>query len=341
MEAQREEMERQRDQFQFETEVLGERIRDLEKEKDGSAQGQTRRSVSVQETQEEETTQSPREKATSQSKIHLIKPKEQRSYATVAATKPAQIPAQPWTKVSYGNRKIKTPPVIKTEQRGRRILFPRKSGSQHKSEADIMLGLNEALQKAGVDSKVRFCRVRYAPSGSISALLTEKADVTMLLPQQSNMLIRAAKAVDDAVVGVEILEQWQRFKVLGMPLERYLGPGKLEILRREVESSTGILLKTMPRWLISEDRLQEQQETSNKRGSARVITVSSESEAKRLVASGLRFGGAVKKVEKYWDAGPGSVCPKCCEIGHERQNSCGDRSEKCIMCAGAHPASEH
>ena len=183
--------------------------------------------------------------------------------------------------------------------------------------------------------------MRYAPSGSISALLTEKADATMLFPQQSNLLIRAAKTVDDAVVRVEILEQWQPLKVHGMLLERYLGPGKLELLKREVESLTGIPLKTMPQWLINEDCLKEQQETSNKRGSAILITVSSESEAKRLLASGLRFGGAVKKVEKYWDAGPGSVCLKCCGIGHERQNRCGDRPEKCIMCAGPHPASEH
>ncbi len=126
-----------------------------------------------------------------------------------------------------------------------------------------------------------------------------------------------------------------------MSLDRYLGSGKLELLKREVESSTGIQLKTMPRWLISEDRLKEQQEKGSKRGSAIVLTVSNEIEAKRLLANGLRFGGTVKKVEKYWEAGPGSVCMRCCGIGHERQGSCGDRPERCVMCAGAHPASEH
>ena len=130
-------------------------------------------------------------------------------------------------------------------------------------------------------------------------LLTEKADAIILLSQRSNMLIRAAKRVDDAVVGVEILEQWQRLKVHGMSLERYLGPGKLELLRREVESSTGIPLKTMPRWLINEDRLKEQQDKGNKQRSAIVITVSNEIEAKRFIASGLQFGGAIKRVEKY------------------------------------------
>ena len=121
----------------------------------------------------------------------------------------------------------------------------------------------------------------------------------------------------------------------------YLGPGKMELLKRKVESLTGILLKTMPRWLISEDHLKEQQELSNKYGSAIVITVSSEAEAKRLIASRLRFRGAVKKIEKYWDAGLGSVYPRYCGIGHERQNSCENYPKKCTMCAWAHPASKH
>lgn len=84
----------------------------------------------------------------------------------------------------------------KVERRGRRILFARKNGSQQKSEADLMLALNEALQKAGIETRVRFSRVGYAPSGSISALLTEKADAAMPIPSKSNLLIREAKSVD-------------------------------------------------------------------------------------------------------------------------------------------------
>ena len=191
MEAQREEMERQREQFQFEIHVLGERIRGLELEKEETrrfesverlVQEPMRRSGSVQKTSEKEISQSPRDPVNKPSKTPPVKLTEQLSYAKVAAAKPAQTPTQPWTKVSYKNRKIATTPVANSEQRGRRILFPRKSGGQLKSEADIMLALNEALQKTGIESKVRFSRVRYAPSGSISALLTEKADATMLLP---------------------------------------------------------------------------------------------------------------------------------------------------------------
>lgn len=125
------------------------------------------------------------------------------------------------------------------------------------SEADLMLALNEALAKAGEGVDVRFLRVRNSPSGSVSALLTEKANAGLLIPRLSNALIRAAKTVDAAIIGVEVLEHWQRLKVHGMSLDRYLGDGKMQLLRREVESSTGIQLKTLPRWLISETRLRE------------------------------------------------------------------------------------
>ena len=53
---------------------------------------------------------------------------------------------------------------------------------------------------------------------------------------------------------VEVLEHWQRLKVHGMSLDRYLGEEKMELLKREVELSTGIKLKALPRWLINENR---------------------------------------------------------------------------------------
>lgn len=116
-------------------------------------------------------------------------------------------PGKAWTKVTYKNQNHITKPNAKIEDQGRRILFPRVVGEQ-KSEADLMLALNEALQKAGEGLDTRFIRVKYVPSEAISALLTEQANAGILFPRLSNLLIRTAKAVDQAVVGVEILEHW-------------------------------------------------------------------------------------------------------------------------------------
>lgn len=113
---------------------------------------------------------------------------------------------------------------------------------------------------------LRFCRVGYAQSGAISAFLKEKASAEDLVKEHSNVLIRAAKSIDEAVIGVEALERWERLKVHGMSLARYFGEGKMELLSREIESSTGIKFKTTPRWLINEARLEERLESGDGEG---------------------------------------------------------------------------
>ena len=125
------------------------------------------------------------------------------------------------------------------------------------SEADLMLALNEALQKVGENIYTRFCRVRYSLSRAISALLTEIINAGVFIPQLSNVFIQAAKTVNPAIVGVEIQEHWQRFKVHGMSLERYLNERSMELLKQEVESSTKIQLKVFSCRLINKSRLRE------------------------------------------------------------------------------------
>ena len=126
-----------------------------------------------------------------------------------------------------------------------------------------------------------------------------------------------------------------------MSLDQYLDEGKIGLLKREVESSTGILLKTLPRWLINENRLRKQQKTGNKRGSAIVIMIREESEAKYLCISELWFGGIFRVVERYWGAEPGSVCMTCCGISHEQMGSCRSRLPQCIVYNGSHKVEEH
>lgn len=260
VEAQYQEMEKQREHFVAEIEALKEELKELKEgkaESERQAAGEMERSLvkaSVPSDEEEVFfTQSQGSKSPTPTPANPSTGSNlgKRSYASVAVSKPAQVPEQPWTQVKYKSRKPSQQQSAKSalnaEYQGRRILFPREVSNQHMSEADLMLVLNEALQKAGEGIDTRFSRVRYSPSGAVSALLTEKANAGLLIPRLSNVLIRAAKTVDAAIVGVEVLEHWQRLKVHGMSLERYLGGGKMELLKREVESSTGIQLKTLSR----------------------------------------------------------------------------------------------
>lgn len=59
--------------------------------------------------------------------------------------------------------------------------------SQQKSEVNIILALNKALQKSG--EKTQFYRFRYLPSGVVSTVFTENANIGLIVPWLSNLFI--------------------------------------------------------------------------------------------------------------------------------------------------------
>lgn len=62
------------------------------------------------------------------------------------------------------------------------------------------------------------------------ALIREKADAAMITLSKSIFIIQVVKLVDETVVGVEVLKQWQCLKLYGISLERYLRPKKVKLL---------------------------------------------------------------------------------------------------------------
>ena len=96
--------------------------------------------------------------------MKLTKPAP-KSYAQIAASNPTQSASDnSWTEVTSNNRKRKgnaaSPPKVEPEKR--RLIFRKQANLPQKSEADLMLVLNESLQKAGVPAYVRFSRVVYS-----------------------------------------------------------------------------------------------------------------------------------------------------------------------------------
>lgn len=104
---------------------------------------------------------------------------EQKSPNRIAASNASQNAEKPWTEVTSGNRKRKNTSISppKTEPEKRRAIFRKETSFPQKSEADLMLILNESLQSAGLPAHVRFCKVGYSHSGAVSGLLTERSNV--------------------------------------------------------------------------------------------------------------------------------------------------------------------
>lgn len=218
-------MEAQRRSFQLELERMGGKVEQLELEVQAlKAPGQQ----STNKTPTGELAAPPvsniqkgkrrgEDQLRSQEGVHASPPSQpkqsqsstsRKSYAQVVKENPVRSPSgKAWTEVKHSNKKESmTRKSQRQEPGGRRILFPREEAQPKMSEEDIMLALNEALQKAGEPISIRFSRVSYSQSGAISALLTEKGDATELLKTRTNILIRAAKTIDRAVIGVEALE---------------------------------------------------------------------------------------------------------------------------------------
>ena len=196
------------------------------------------------------------------------------------------------------------------------------------------------LKEASLPTYVRAERVNYSASGSMSVLLKEKAHTGLLFPIFKDALIKAVKAVDSAVIGVESIEHWQRLKVHRLSVKRYTSEG-IELLQREIETSTDIQLKAKPRWLISKAKIEERASSGGKANSTIVITVGSEKEAKRLCAQCLKLGKGARPVEKFWEQGPRAICPKCGGIRHDRFGNCGGKGPRCTICAEPHLAEDH
>ena len=159
MEAQREEIEGQKKQFQFEIHVLGERIRALELEKKELVQRQTCRSESVN--QDKKVIVPPTPKPMVPPILRPIKEVKttkpvQKSYAQIAASSPTRGTKKSWIEVIGKNQKRKntTPNSPKLESEKRRIIFRRDPTAAQKSEVDLMLMLNESLQKAGIPTYI-------------------------------------------------------------------------------------------------------------------------------------------------------------------------------------------
>lgn len=155
---------------------------------DNKDKGEKRQTVEPErlgESQKQQQTEKTVAKTVTPGVINQTQPNILRkSYAQVTREQPTRSSSEkPWTEVKYANKKqgASQAQAKKQEPGSRRILFPRKEAQPKKSEEDIMLALNEALQKAGEPASIRFSGVRYSRSGAISALLTEKANAIELL----------------------------------------------------------------------------------------------------------------------------------------------------------------
>jgi hypothetical protein len=229
-------------------------------------------------------------------------------------------------------------PAKNAPKEARRIVFRREQAQMapRADKEDIILAVNRGLAHAKFPGFVRVIDAGYSSTGAVTVLLERGALGSMLLPVHWDLVVAAARQADPAIISAELLEQWYRVKVHGVPTRRYLSCG-LGLAREEIELGTRIRLKRDPTWLRRHRDVQD----GTRKWSTIVVTVGSLEEARELLVHGIRFGGARYKTEHYWEVGVDTVCPRCCRLGHRSFKACGSNSPCCFICAGPHEGHEH
>jgi len=98
----------------------------------------------------------------------------------------------------------------------------------------MLLAINTAIQATGLPDHIRLTKLWYTTSGAISGLLKEKATAEMLKTAK-HQILEAAKGLDSSITDFSPAEQWYKLRVHTIPLNRYLHPMGMDLLKRRLK----------------------------------------------------------------------------------------------------------
>jgi hypothetical protein len=128
----------------------------------------------------------------------------------------------------------------------KRILFIRlETGKKSVMLPDLLLAINLASKKIGLPEHIRLIKLWFTPLEVISGLLKEGATGEMLLNAQKEIIDRAKK-IDPSIINLSAAEQWYKLRIYTVSLNRYLYSAEINLLREEIESTTGLDMSNNP-----------------------------------------------------------------------------------------------
>jgi hypothetical protein len=128
----------------------------------------------------------------------------------------------------------------------RRILFARNVQPHTCDPREIMFEVNKALAQARAHVMVRLVEIRYTEKRNLSGVMSENACAEDLI-EFAPTVMAAVQTLDPEVTNMEKTEKWRKLRVHGVELDRYMGEGRLEVAREEIELMTGEQLPYAPR----------------------------------------------------------------------------------------------
>jgi len=274
-----------------------------------------------------------------------LQPKPQRA----PKPKSAPTPARWWETFPPRAKSQRAPvgpgpaPTAGSSMAERRLILRRDESVplSNKMDQQIASAINRALFHQKPPAHITIMNAKRNAKGAITAITHPNATAEMAL-QYRDIIITAARTVDNGVVDVEENESWERPKIHAVPLVRYMGKGTdgLQKMREELEAENeGIVISTQVRWLANPRTIRERRQNGEIAASSVVFVVKGSRVAQSLVKKGIKAAGVWYRVETYTNEGPDSRCELCCGWGHI-ENKCGSEP-KCGYCSGHHRTSDH
>lgn len=143
--------------------------------------------------------------------------------------------------------------------------------------------------------------------GGQTLTTTPKCSGQMIIKYRE-MIIAAARGEDRSIVDLVTNETWQRIKLHGVPLSRYLTASSagLDRLRDELEAENGGLkIPLTIRWLGRAEDINRRWKEGQISSSSVTFAVKGEGIAERIVQNGIRVAGVNMRASFFVVAGPG------------------------------------
>jgi hypothetical protein len=169
-----------------------------------------------------------------------------------------------------------------------------------RTREDYQSEINRVLLKAGAPHWIRVREAKRNDKGTITGMTTEMCTVDNLRKYEA-VIIKEAHIVGRGIIGFKENEAWQRLKIHGVPLNRYVGRGTngLEKLREEIQAeNAGVTIPMAARWLGRVPQLKERWASGIITASSVVFAVRGEDTGRKPLREGVRICGNRYTVER-------------------------------------------
>ena len=172
-------------------------------------------------------------------------------------------------------------------------------------------------------------------------LVTPNSTAVMLLKYR-DIVIRAARAVDEAIIDLEESGTWAKVRVDGIPLDEYFDWDDMDKLKVDIQAENDAQINAQIWWLLGKRRISDRWQSGSITASSVIITIKDRATAEKVAKNGIRLGGRLRATAYFIEKRDEILCTKCGKKGHTT-NSCEAQPNdiRCVLCAGNHIVREH